>query len=446
MTRGDIDPEDMFEGLDAYGKRVALPWAPQPQNIDPAPDITVRFQSEGAAVCEFSELQQAVDYAVVLGANPNGPRVIDIGHGFFEGPVIIPPNAPPLVLRGAGAEACIVAAPIDAQMTGLEYAERFKATIACAGASTKAAFAQITARSHIGTQNTAVLRVLRDDVQISGLTIRNDYACDRASAAPKGDVPDATGRFARGQHQAVALMLDQVDRICISACALSSFQDTLYLRSAPDRHARAYFEGCHIEGDVDFIFGGATAFFHGCTIRTRGERGAKSWALAPSTSLHQARGFVLNNCAFTHDGAEAGQNGQSFLGRQWFEGVRATPYGTPMIEGYSCELSDTNRYDPPRGTISRQTLEAVGKALLINPEFGPHLTPDHLWDDWAAGLWSPRFRPVQNGGADLLHLLRTWSSRPTCWNEPRIAEQTWLCSIGLQRRYGPGSDQNHTCE
>lgn len=429
MKSGSIFPGDVFEGLDAYGCNLAKPWVPKPQESDAQPDITVRFHYKGTAKGAFSNLQQAVDYAVVLGPKANGPRVIDIGPGFFEGPVIVPPNAPPLVLRGGGAEACVIAAPIDAQMTGLEYAERFKATIARAGSGSKSIFAQIAARSHIRTQNTAVLRVMSNDVEISGLTIRNDYACDRVCAAPKADVPDAVGRFARGQHQAVALLIDQVDRACVRACALSSFQDTLYVRSAPNRLARAYFEGCHIEGDVDFIFGGATAFFHRCTVRSRGERGARSWALAPSTALHHAHGFVLKDCAFTHDGAEAGQNGQSFLGRQWFEGARATPYGTPTVEGYSCQLSDTNRYDPPTGTISRQTLEAVGKVLLINPEFGSHLKPDHLWDDWAAGPWSPRFRPVQKSGADLLNFLRNWSPRPSCWNETWIADQTWLQSI-----------------
>lgn len=426
VNHGETSSEDVFEGCDAYGNRLTPPWLPKGQGSDAKAELRVRFQSKGTADGEFSNLQQAIDCAVSLGAKRNGPRVIDIGPGFFEGPVIVPQDAPPLVVRGAGPDATLIAAPIDAKMPGMEYATRFHATIAGAGASTKAAFAQITARSHIGTHNTAVLRVGCDDVAITDMTIRNDYACDRVAAAPAGEVPDVQGRFARGQHQAVALMLDRVDRVKVSNCVLSSFQDTLYLRSDPIGLSRVLFETCHIEGDVDFIFGGASAFFHRCTIQSRGLRGAQSWALAPSTSLHRAFGFVLQHCAFTHDGAEAGQNGQSFLGRQWFEGVRATPYGTPNISRYSSRLASANQYDPPHGTISRQTLEAVGKALIINSEFGPHLKGEPRWDDWAAGPWSPRFRPAQYAGLDFLHLLKGWLPNSQYGYEQKIADQTWL--------------------
>jgi len=123
-------------------------------------------------------------------------------------------------------------------------------------------FAKITARSQIGTRNTAVLRVINGDVEISGLTTRNDYACDRAGAAPTHDTPDAKGRFAVGQNQAVALMLDQVDHIKVSNCVMSSFPDTRYLRSDPNRLSRALFETCHIARNVRFIFGGTSASFH----------------------------------------------------------------------------------------------------------------------------------------------------------------------------------------
>lgn len=429
MTGAALRAADVFNGIDATGRAVAKPWQAPVFVEDARPDVIVRFQTVDRAPSVFSNVQGAIDHVVALGPDVAAPMVIEIGPGFYEGPVIIPPGAPPLVLRGAGAEATVIAAPIDAKMSGLEYDKRFKATIATAGARSKAMFAQITARNHLSTGNTAVLRIASDDVTLIGLTIRNDYACDRPAAAPEGDTPDVHGRFARGQHQAVALMVDGVDRIVVRDCVLTSFQDTLYLRRCRDRLSRALFERCQIAGDVDFIFGGGTAYFDACTVQTRGLRGAQSWALAPSTPITQAYGFVLNACAFTHDGEPAGQNGHSFLGRQWFEGVRATPYGVPTIHGYSTTFGQINRFDPPAGMITRQTLEAVGKVAVIGGTLGAHLRAACLWDDWAAGPWSPRYRPVQKGGADFLRYLSNWlQDEADAYHT--ISSQCWLQIAG----------------
>lgn len=427
MTPDHFARQVVFSGHDTSGAPLVPAWAPD-DTTGPA-DLKVRFGGK-----TFATIQAAIDHLIAnctietLGRR----RVIDVGPGFFEGPVVIPPAAPPIILRGAGVEKTILAAAIDAQMPGLEYAARFAKGIAASGPIAQAHFAQITARQSIGTHNTAVLSIARDDVVISGLTIRNDYQCDRAAAVPKGAEPDAQGRFAQGQHQAVAVQVSDADRVQISDCRLSSFQDTLYLRRQSACVSRIAMDRCLIEGDVDFIFGGATAHFFACEIRTRGVRGAQCWATAPSTSLNAPFGFVFEDCVFTHDGAEAGQSGRSFLCRQWFEGVRATPYGDPSVPGYSCEFSDVNRFDRPNGSISRATLEAVGKCAVVNSTLGSHLNPHHLWDSWGGPDWSVRFRPAQHSGADFLAFLSDWLVAQDLDYNALAAGPAWLfCDAGL---------------
>lgn len=373
----------------------------------------------------FRDLQSAVNQALRDGGQ--APRLIRIAPGVYPGPVLIPPEAPPLILDGAGARAVTLTAGLDAGMTGREFLSLCAPLLPDAPSPVRAALLAIGARQRLGTGNTAVLRIARDDTRVSGLTIRNDYACDRAASAPLGEEPDTQGRYAHGQHQAVALHVAGADRVHLSAVHLSSYQDTLYLEAPPGTAGgRVLIEDSTIEGDVDFIFGGATAWLERCRIISRGARGARSWALAPSTSLHRRFGFVLRDCDFTHDGAEAGRAGRSFLGRQWFEGVRATPYGQPDQPGYRCRASDVSRYDPPDGQISTATLQAVGKAHLTGCRIGPHISAARPWDSWGGAGWSPRFRPVQRRAGDFLSLLGPWLTDQGLDYTALNPEERWL--------------------
>lgn len=363
-------------------------------------------QNDGGAC---TDVQAAIDLVLAhAAAQPAHERyVIKVETGFYAGPVFIPKDAPPMALIGVGEVS--IAAAIDAKMPGQEYEARYAHRVASSPPNVREIFARIAARDVLTTGNTAVLRIEADDVIVSNMRVENLYACDRASAAPEGATMDMEGRFADGQHQAVALHVAGADRVLLDTLTLSSFQDTLYLQStAPSQITRVFLNACDIEGDVDFIFGNATALFENCTLRTRGLRGAQSWVVAPSTNIRTPYGFVFRDCQFTHDGAEAGQNGTSFVGRQWFEGVRATPYGTPDVVGYACTASDVSTYDAPKGTISRRTLEAVGKAVLIDCTIGPHIAPDRPWDNWSGTTWSPRFRPPQDSADAFGTLLGSW--------------------------------------
>lgn len=133
----------------------------------------------------------------------------------------------------------------------------------------------------------------------------------------------------RGQDvgQAIALYVDG-DGITLENCVLRGHQDTLFLAPLPDKEIipggftgpkqfaerkrrTVYFKNCVIEGGVDFIFGGATAYFDSCEFVSVEE----GYVFAPSTPRDVAVGFVATNCRFT-----AGNNvekGSCFIARPW---------------------------------------------------------------------------------------------------------------------------------
>jgi pectin methylesterase-like acyl-CoA thioesterase len=87
-------------------------------------------------------------------------------------------------------------------------------------------------------------------------------------------------------------MLDDADEANFDNVRVIGFQDTLYLAaSSPEKPARAFFNRSYSEGDMDFIFGEATAYFRDSEIRSLGDR-AVSYALAPSTQRAARRGFA----------------------------------------------------------------------------------------------------------------------------------------------------------
>lgn len=111
--------------------------------------------------------------------------------------------------------------------------------------------------------------------------------------------------------QAIALYLDG-DGITLENCVLKGHQDTLFLAPLPEREIipggftgpkqfterkrrTVYFKNCRIEGGVDFIFGGATAYFDNCEFVSV-EQG---YVFAPSTPEDVKVGFVAQNCSFT---------------------------------------------------------------------------------------------------------------------------------------------------
>ena len=127
--------------------------------------------------------------------------------------------------------------------------------------------------------------------------------------------------------QAIALYLDG-DNITLENCMLRGHQDTLFLAPLPEKEIipggfigpkqfterkrrTFYFKNCTIKGGVDFIFGGATAYFDNCEFVSVEE----GYVFAPSTPADVEIGLVATNCRFT---AENTVNKEScFIARPW---------------------------------------------------------------------------------------------------------------------------------
>jgi pectinesterase len=77
---------------------------------------------------------------------------------------------------------------------------------------------------------------------------------------------------------------------------------------------RMLFEDCYIEGDIDFIFGSATACFNRCEIfsKDRGEE-INGYVTAASTPPAYAFGYVFRDCRLTGNARKE----SVYLGRPW---------------------------------------------------------------------------------------------------------------------------------
>jgi pectinesterase len=133
----------------------------------------------------------------------------------------------------------------------------------------------------IGTFRTPSVLIDADDFTAENVTFEN-------SAGPVG--------------QALAIRVDG-DRTVFRSCRFLGWQDTVLLN-----RGRQYFDDCYIAGHVDFIFGGATAFFSRCEIHCL----KNGYITAAATPDFQPFGFVFSNCKIT---AEPGA--KTYLGRPW---------------------------------------------------------------------------------------------------------------------------------
>jgi pectinesterase len=148
----------------------------------------------------------------------------------------------------------------------------------------------------IGTFRTPTVTVDADDFSIENLTIEN-------AAGPVG--------------QALALRIDG-DRIVVRNSRLLGWQDTLFVN-----RGRQYFEDSLIAGHVDFIFGGATAFFERCRLHVW----QNGYLTAASTPPEQPFGFVFANGSITGD-----TDVKAYLGRPWRDYAQVTFLNTEMSD------------------------------------------------------------------------------------------------------------------
>lgn len=130
--------------------------------------------------------------------------------------------------------------------------------------------------------------------------------------------------------QAVAVYVEG-DRAKFKNCRLLGNQDTLFTGPLPPKPiegnnfggpmdgkerivGRQYYEECYIEGDIDFIFGSATAVFNKCEIFSKNKScDINGYVTAASTEEGKEFGYVFIDCKLTSN-AKADS---VYLGRPW---------------------------------------------------------------------------------------------------------------------------------
>lgn len=367
------------------------PWDPLAQPITAGKaDYVVDSHAPANGRTRFNSVQAAVNRAIVdaHGTHAKARVRIVIKPGVYRELVYVPQSATAITLLGDGPDAAATAitANIDASVTGEAYARQYAAKFAGMDASILAMFDSIKTRATVTTFGTCTVCVRNAGFQARNITFQNAYR--------REPVPDAATAAPVVQHQAVALAVEGADRAHFENVRLLALQDTLYLKTQEGgRTARSFFDKSYVEGDVDFIFGDATAFFYRSEIKSLGSR-KSSHVGAPDTNLKTKYGLVFDHCIFTHDGSPYSLTGNYDLVRQWFHNQKCTPFGSMAVPGYACTLGDHDSYDAPKGTISKAVLETVGKMVVLNSRIGSHISKTHPWTDWnQSGKLS--YRPVQ---------------------------------------------------
>lgn len=139
-----------------------------------------------------------------------------------------------------------------------------------------------------------------------------------------------TSGFGTEVGQAIALYAEG-DRITLDNCRLLGHQDTLFTGPLPKveantggfkgptefaerRLCRQLYKNCYIEGEVDFIFGSAAAYFENCELHSLNRNmEINGYVTAASTYEEQEYGYVFNNCRLTSDCPA----NTVYLGRPW---------------------------------------------------------------------------------------------------------------------------------
>ncbi|MFF5517191.1 pectinesterase family protein [Streptomyces coeruleorubidus] len=167
-----------------------------------------------------------------------------------------------------------------------------------------------------GTAGSATFSSAAPGLTVRDLTLANDWL--------RADHPDITGT------QAVAAYT-YGDRTRFENVRLLAHQDTLFVETgALDTFDRQYFRHCYIEGDVDFVFGRATAVFEQCHFHTLArdvDFTLKGMVFAPSTARANRYGILAVRCRIT-SGAE---DGAYKLARPWVPSYETTAWPSLVV-------------------------------------------------------------------------------------------------------------------
>jgi pectinesterase len=224
--------------------------------------------ADGSA--KYKSVQEAV--MAVPAGSPGNPVIIHIKPGVYKELIYIQREKRFFHLVGEDAEKTILTYDLNANLIGKD-------------------------NKPIGTFRTPSTQIDADDFTAENITFEN-------SAGPVG--------------QALAVRVDG-DRVVFRNCRFLGWQDTILIN-----RGRQYFENCYITGHVDFIFGGATAFFEHCHIHCLRD----GYITAASTPDNQPFGFVFSHCKITGESSTV----KTYLGRPWRAYSAVTFLNTEMSE------------------------------------------------------------------------------------------------------------------
>lgn len=280
---------------------------------------------------DYSRLQEAID------SIPEGYEetvTIRIRPGIYEEKVTVPATAPPILLLGEDRDKTILTWSDNAHTLGEDG-------------------------KPLGTFRSGTLNIFAESFTAENVTIRN-----------------ASGP---GTGQAVAAFVDAGQAV-FRRVRLLGDQDTLYTGKG-----KQYYNECYIEGDVDYIFGAATAVFDRCRLHNKRSRG---YITAASTPEGTAFGYVFLDCEIT--GGEGVRD--VYLGRPWrpyahVAFIRTTIDGSITPEGWhnwgQPDRETTSRYEEFASTGAGAAPEQrVSWSRQLSAEEAAEYRVIHIFDGW----------------------------------------------------------------
>ncbi|MGX1369068.1 pectate lyase [Streptomyces canus] len=315
-----------------------------------ATTLTVAKDGSG----QYSTVQAAVN-AVPAG---NASRVvIQVKPGTYRELVKVPSNKPHVTIQGTGS---------SRNDTVIVY-NNASGTQKPDGSGT------------YGTGGSATVAVEADDFQARNLTISNDF-----DEAAHQDIAS----------QAVALRT-AADKVFLDGIIVSGDQDTLLVdTAAKDKLGRVYMTNSYVVGNVDFIFGRATAVIDKSviTLKKRWNGTSAGYVTAPSTAANR-KGILIANSTVNGDVSSA----SFYLGRPWHAGGDASldPQATVRNTSLSAAIKSTPWTDMSgfswkgdRFAEYRNTGAGSGAASSERPQLTDAQAADQEVADWLAG-WTP---------------------------------------------------------
>ncbi|KFF95237.1 pectinesterase family protein [Streptomyces europaeiscabiei] len=316
-----------------------------------ATTLTVAKDGSG----QYTSVQKAVD---AVPANNASRVVISVKPGVYREVVKVPANKPHVTIQGAGGS-------------------RKDTTIVYGNA---AGMQKPGGSGTYGTPGSATVSIQSDDSQVRNMTVTNDF--------------DEAANQSLNGHQAVAL-LTQADRIVLDGVIVNGDQDTLEMETAAkDRLGRVYVTNSYITGNVDFIFGRATAVVDKSviTLKKRWNGTSAGYIVAPSTAANH-KGILINQSTVNGDVTA----GSFFLGRNWHPGGDTTvdPQATVRNSTLSAAVKSTPWSDmggfswkEDRFAEYANKGPGAGSASVNRPMLTDAQAADQEVSDWLAG-WTP---------------------------------------------------------